>query len=1084
MDESDLVLMFNTRTGRHTICKIRKATEEETTSVTGLYDTTMGHSMSSVAGFTSVYNNSLRAPKNLSGRHTPNSLNPNHLSFHNSMSGNYRSSLKSFADYTSHKNSISMMARKIGECEPSKPLVPDLIFEQIWTENTTNWNEYNEMATKGFHHMDFIGQQYLCFLLPKSFKLNLLQINRMNNVNAPVFGATSSISAKDAVALPKMNMIVVLLPCGTLMIYSGPVSVGKIHVGGLLTNLTVASLSTPAFPKRSSILPNIASPVVDMKLSEEFHMLSPVHPLQNSNPNRLNNCVSLKDPIWNRVTLAFSSGKMYRIELPQMCENPLIRKILISLRQILPKEALKVLVKWYSVKNSPGTKDISLKREFEMFKNLLLEMMGRPHEVSHSSSSSAIVDPKKRRKSENGTDTDWEFLLNINNSHPTKSVENDDDDHEMLQNYHADSQLFPFIPIILYTLHLLYEDLKLDLTMGTEITLLSELLCQLAVDFKLENFRFHYIKDNACLTYIRTKREISINDSEKLLKKELINEPLNIFEEISKLAIKSGTKEVNKYPFIPNINCRSHDIFELLAIIFGKTDGTSQATKLVTFFNEKEPPTAKIFSVPNPSVHKLVIEYMLKKNITRKDLDRLPVVIHYIISQTLEAVRLGPPLTCSAEAYKLLLRPELYTHATFKNVKKTQKNNLETSLTPRIKTQPDVIAKSEKSMVEDDGMEHMDTKLLRLRFPDDLRINDVRKFLNSSKPVTIDIVQSPNMSDHEFIEEQEKQLFSLCTRTMALPVGRGMFTYRTFYPVLTEILPMPKLCLNGKETVRGSTVEFQQIEVPANMSLWPQFHNGVASALRIATDPSEIDPAYILYNKPKEAEMPPSYAGFLMALGLTSSLKSLSDPYIYEFLIKSEELLSVGLILGMAASYRGTMNTKITRMLSVHIESLLPPTAIELDVPHNVQVASLLGIGLLYQNSNKRYVAEALLQEINRPPGIKILCHFFHTSLNLKFITGPEMENYVERESYALSAGLALGMVCLESGNKDVGLDDLNIADSLHYYMIGGTKRALTGTQREKYKLPSFQIREGDQVNIDVTGKLIFKLDNKLFSKS
>jgi anaphase-promoting complex subunit 1 len=337
-------------------------------------------------------------------------------------------------------------------------------------------------------------------------------------------------------------------------------------------------------------------------------------------------------------------------------------------------------------------------------------------------------------------------------------------------------------------------------------------------------------------------------------------------------------------------------------------------------------------------------------------------------------------LGCCAVAYKLLLRPELYTHAAFKKneniLKNSAKMQQESSLSPRIQTQPDVIAKSEKALVEDDGMEQIDTKLLRLRFPDDLRINDVKKFLNSSKPVTIDLVQSPNMSDHEFIEEQEKQLFALCTRTMALPIGRGMFTFRTYFPVLTEILPIPKLCLTGKETTRGTTVELQSIEVPANMSVWPQFHNGVASALRIATDPIEIDPAYIMYNKPKDAEMPPSYAGFLMALGLTSSLKSLSDTYIYDFLVRSEELLSVGLILGMAASYRGTMDTKITRMLSIHIESLLPPTAIELDVPHNVQVAALLGIGLLYQNSNKRYVSEALLQEINRPPGKEKLFMF------------------------------------------------------------------------------------------------------------
>lgn len=38
---------------------------------------------------------------------------------------------------TMHKSSISMQARKIGECEPSKPLVPDLILEQVWMESAT-----------------------------------------------------------------------------------------------------------------------------------------------------------------------------------------------------------------------------------------------------------------------------------------------------------------------------------------------------------------------------------------------------------------------------------------------------------------------------------------------------------------------------------------------------------------------------------------------------------------------------------------------------------------------------------------------------------------------------------------------------------------------------------------------------------------------------------------------------------------------------------------------------------------------------------------------------------------------------------
>ncbi|KNC28093.1 hypothetical protein FF38_06271 [Lucilia cuprina] len=60
----------------------------------------------------------------------------------------------------------------------------------------------------------------------------------------------------------------------------------------------------------------------------------------------------------------------------------------------------------------------------------------------------------------------------------------------------------------------------------------------------------------------------------------------------------------------------------------------------------------------------------------------------------------------------------------------------------------------------------------------------------------IDITQSPGTSDH-------KQLFTLCTRTMTLPLRRG------------------------------ATVEMQQIEFPANMRLWPTFHNYVAAGLKI-----------------------------------------------------------------------------------------------------------------------------------------------------------------------------------------------------------------------------------------------------------
>jgi len=78
-----------------------------------------------------------------------------------------------------------------------------------------------------------------------------------------------------------------------------------------------------------------------------------------------------------------------------------------------------------------------------------------------------------------------------------------------------------------------------------------------------------------------------------------------------------------------------------------------------------------------------------------------------------------------------------------------------------------------------------------------------------------------------------------------------MFTLRTAAPVVTETLPIPRLCLTGRAPPRGTTVDLSHIEVVPNMNLWPLFHNGVAAGLRIAPNASNIDSNWIVFNKPK-----------------------------------------------------------------------------------------------------------------------------------------------------------------------------------------------------------------------------------------
>ena len=58
------------------------------------------------------------------------------------------------------------------------------------------------------------------------------------------------------------------------------------------------------------------------------------------------------------------------------------------------------------------------------------------------------------------------------------------------------------------------------------------------------------------------------------------------------------------------------------------------------------------------------------------------------------------------------------------------------------------------------------------------------------------------------------------------------------------------------------------------------------------------------------------------------------------------------------------MDAATTKMLSIHIDALLPPTSAEIDVPVCVMSAAVVGIGLVYQGTGHRLMTEVLLSEI------------------------------------------------------------------------------------------------------------------------
>lgn len=70
-------------------------------------------------------------------------------------------------------------------------------------------------------------------------------------------------------------------------------------------------------------------------------------------------------------------------------------------------------------------------------------------------------------------------------------------------------------------------------------------------------------------------------------------------------------------------------------------------------------------------------------------------------------------------------------------------------------------------------MNDMNHEVMSLIWSEDLRVQDVRRLLQSAHPVRVNVVQYPELSDHEFIEEKENRLLQLCQRTMAFRLGEA-----------------------------------------------------------------------------------------------------------------------------------------------------------------------------------------------------------------------------------------------------------------------------------------------------------------------
>ncbi|KAK4120531.1 hypothetical protein N657DRAFT_156730 [Parathielavia appendiculata] len=306
-------------------------------------------------------------------------------------------------------------------------------------------------------------------------------------------------------------------------------------------------------------------------------------------------------------------------------------------------------------------------------------------------------------------------------------------------------------------------------------------------------------------------------------------------------------------------------------------------------------------------------------------------------------------------------------------------------------------------------------------FREDRRLNEAQGLLSTVKHRIVRLNPRPEWTEAEYLEKQKELVTTVATSTLAIPAGRGLLHFALRYPLLTQKYQIPGFNLTCIVKPANNTVSVDKSMFPEEKINWAFFHQGVAGGLAISPHAKGIDTAWILYNKPGQ-DLSNRHAGFLLALGLNGHLKSVAKWVAFKYLTPKHTMTTIGLLLGLAASYIGTMDALMTRLLSVHVTRMLPRGAADLNLSTTTQTTGVMGIGLVYCNSQHRRMSEIMLSEID------------HVGVE------EEEEGSVRDESYRLAAGFALGFINLGKGGDLRGLRDMQLTEKL-LTMATTTKR-------------------------------------------
>ncbi|QPG73328.1 hypothetical protein FOA43_000638 [Brettanomyces nanus] len=547
-------------------------------------------------------------------------------------------------------------------------------------------------------------------------------------------------------------------------------------------------------------------------------------------------------------------------------------------------------------------------------------------------------------------------------------------------NYLLDSLL----PVIVLSIHLIREDLRLNTLTVDSNSKLAVFLAQLA--------SWMGWSEKWCRNYMVDPR--FIDRQTRIQMAQPIAVPPNLFQSLSSLF----TSTIVPYVTFSQLVEEDESIDELII---------PRTFYILRLF--------EVLISPQFRTEDL-IRMMTDYDITRMTLETYPAGIYAILKNKIAVYQKGIKYQWNLDSDELRLidRKDLFQ---FEDPD-FSKNLLSAQISARnsknsgAKEMPQILKYVNDNEVLSawDGQAEADKfHVTRLIFSEDRRFYEVTRLLQTSRVQTAVLKFASSVAENDRLTKQRALGAKIALRTLSMPIGRGAVFFSSRKPLMTEKFPIPKMNFNALILPDMISVSLEKDSVDSYLYDWGYFHNGVSAGLMCSRDFKDISGSWIVFNRPQTLNA--QHAGFLLGLGLNGHLKKLEEWHIYNYLGPKHSYTSIGLLLGMAASLRGTMDIKMTKVLSVHVVALLPPGSTDLNVQLPVQTAGIIGIGLLYLGSQHRRMTEMLLSQIS-------------SVLN---ITDKKRVN----EGYRLASGVSLGYINLGAGEYLKDNTDTHVIDQL-----------------------------------------------------